>query len=328
MRCKYLEEEIIRYCKAYPVRKEIPASPTDIISKCLSDKYVNCPIYKEYAEEGHAEKCPFLEEELVRYCNGYPIRKAIPSQSIGADDICLNDKHKDCEVFKNATNKGGVMKKIRGSAQFFPQNFWKSCRPRSCPVCPYEPICMAASLEKRDVTYIDGFMWLSNLHYHPKHMWMEVANDGTTRIGLDDFARKIIGEVHEFGLPEKGLEIHEGENMLKVVSDGRTLNLRSPINGTIKRINTKLVEKPDLFNEDPFKQWMFRIEPKDLENTLNNFLFGPPAESWIERDIDRLRYRIESEVGVTVADGGAVLPTVQKIDDKDWENLVKEFLFV
>lgn len=57
MRCQYLEEVVMRYCKAYPVRKMIPASSSQLVSPCFTN-YETCPVYQE--------KMPIVEEAPPR----------------------------------------------------------------------------------------------------------------------------------------------------------------------------------------------------------------------------------------------------------------------
>lgn len=47
MRCPFLEEVLVRYCKAYPIKKLIPSCVSDKASLCLSDDYVKCAEYRD-----------------------------------------------------------------------------------------------------------------------------------------------------------------------------------------------------------------------------------------------------------------------------------------
>ncbi len=278
-------------------------------------------------------KCPFLEEVLVRYCKAYPTKKGIPSSSSDKFSLCLNEGYTKCPEYQRLAKPGkekSKMKtqKVRGDPKFFPPNYWRICQPALCPACVYEPICVAASLTERKVSYIEGFMWLEDLYYHDKHMWVKVRKDGTARLGMDDFAQKLLGEVTSIDSPEQGIAIREGEYLLGIKCGEREARLRSPISSKIKRVNEKLIEKASLLNEDPYRQWILRIEPLNLQDSLDGLLFGDEAKAWLERDIDRLRYKIDSDIGVTVADGGALIQIVEKIDEKEWGNLIKDFLFV
>ena len=46
MSCPFLEQVTMRYCKAYPIRKMIPASSSQLLDPCVSH-HETCPIYQE-----------------------------------------------------------------------------------------------------------------------------------------------------------------------------------------------------------------------------------------------------------------------------------------
>ncbi len=343
MRCPFLEEEIVRYCKAFPIRKLIPSTSSDKLCLCLSEDYIRCSEYCEFtrinddAMKMKAQKlrgmlkkrCPFLEEEIVRYCKAFPIRKLIPSNSLNNLSLCLSEDYVKCsEYIKFEKIKEDSMntQKVRGDVKFFPPGYWRICKVLGCSVCPYESVCVAASATEREVSFIEGFALLDNLYYHPKHIWIEPRKDGTIRIGLDDFARKLLGNITGIDLPEKGKMIKQGESVWEIRCSERSAKLCSPIAGKIKRPNKKLIDRCSILNEDPYDSWLFVLEPSDLESNLNTLLTGDNAKSWLEMEADRLHYRIESDIGVTVADGGVLVPTVEKIEKDEWQSLVKDFL--
>jgi glycine cleavage system H lipoate-binding protein len=275
-------------------------------------------------------KCPFLEEIVVRYCKAYPVKKLIPSTNSDVLSLCLSEDHCKCSEYKEVaeTKKEDFMgvRKVSGDPKMFPPGFWRICNIFACSACPYESICVGASRIERKVSFIEGFGLLENLHYHPKHAWVDLRKDGTIRVGLDDFAQKLLGDVTRLSLPEKGKEVNEEDFTWIIKCGNRSVKLRSPIAGKVKRTNRKLGEDPSTLKKDPYGSWLFALKPYDLETSLRKLLIGDDAKRWLEMEADRLRYRIESDVGVTVADGGALMHTIEKIDKEDWENLVKAFL--
>ena len=336
MKCPFLEEEIVRNCKAFPIKKLIPSSSSDKISLCLSEDYVNCSEYCEFAQiKGDVRnmkmKCPLLEEETVRYCKAFPIKKSIPSSISDELSLCLGEDYVLCSVYKKFSKiKEDIMKtetqKVRGNVKFFPPGYWHICKVLSCSACPYESVCVAASNTERNVSFIDGFALVDDLYYHPKHIWVMPRKDGTIRIGLDDFAKKLLGNVTGLNFPENEKKIKESEYVWDVKCGERNAKLCSPIAGMIKRSNKKLIEKASILNEDPYDNWLCVLDPSDLENSLKGFLIGDEAKSWLEMEADRLHYRVESDIGVTVADGGALIQTVEKVETSEWERLVNDFL--
>ncbi len=47
MKCPFLEEVLVRYCKAYPIRKMIPSSGEESI--CFGEEHCDCSTYREVA---------------------------------------------------------------------------------------------------------------------------------------------------------------------------------------------------------------------------------------------------------------------------------------
>lgn len=61
MQCPFLEEVVMRYCRAYPVRKMIPASPSQLVSPCFTN-YGTCPVFK--GKDHPAIKAPRPEDKI------------------------------------------------------------------------------------------------------------------------------------------------------------------------------------------------------------------------------------------------------------------------
>jgi hypothetical protein len=56
MKCPLLKEVVVRYCKAYPVRKAVPSSTSDETSLCLNGDYCKCSEYQEITRKGKPSK--------------------------------------------------------------------------------------------------------------------------------------------------------------------------------------------------------------------------------------------------------------------------------
>jgi hypothetical protein len=47
MSCPYLEEVVMVFCRAYPIKKPIPRSRALTASPCVSEGFHRCPIFNE-----------------------------------------------------------------------------------------------------------------------------------------------------------------------------------------------------------------------------------------------------------------------------------------
>lgn len=67
MPCPYLEEVSMRYCKAYPIKKMIPASSSQLVSPCFSN-CSSCPVYQDVRGKKFSPKIKAREPS----CAGMP----------------------------------------------------------------------------------------------------------------------------------------------------------------------------------------------------------------------------------------------------------------
>ncbi|MBI3016238.1 MAG: hypothetical protein HYY65_14510 [Candidatus Tectomicrobia bacterium] len=64
MKCPFLTEMTVVFCRAYPIRKFVPKARVQTASPCNHEKYVACPLFQEISrrlKEIHEEKAE-LEE--------------------------------------------------------------------------------------------------------------------------------------------------------------------------------------------------------------------------------------------------------------------------
>ena len=135
------------------------------------------------------------------------------------------------------------------------------------------------------------------------HTWVNIEMNGTARVGLDDFARKIVGKIDKVDLPKPGQEIKKGELLFSIRKNSQTIDISSPISGTISLINTEHVEHPEWIGSKPFElSWMCCIEPSNLSAELGSLKIGADSIAWYKREIDKYSeiakglYRAERKV--------------------------------
>ena len=120
------------------------------------------------------------------------------------------------------------------------------------------------------------------------HTWVNVEMNGTARIGIDDFARKIIGKIDAVELPKLNKEIKKGEPLLAIKQNSRSINLPSPISGKVTLVNTEHIEHPELIGLIPFElSWMCCIEPSNLAEELTALKIGVDSINWYKEEINK-----------------------------------------
>src|SRR3990172_4446013 len=64
------------------------------------------------------------------------------------------------------------------------------------------------------------------------HTWIDVEMNGTAPVGIDDFARKILGKIDKVELPRLNDEIKKGERLFSIKKNSHAIGIASPISGS------------------------------------------------------------------------------------------------
>ena len=98
------------------------------------------------------------------------------------------------------------------------------------------------------------------LLYTRDHEWIKVEGNVIT-IGVTDYGQKKLREVVYVELPTIGQRVEEGEAIATLESVKASAEVYTPASGKVIEVNSKLVDSPELVNDDPYGDgWIARIE--------------------------------------------------------------------
>ena len=103
--------------------------------------------------------------------------------------------------------------------------------------------------------------------YTQEHEWVmiEDAAAKSAVAGITDYAQDQLGDIVFFELPKVGDTLTHLGKMGEVESVKAVSDLFSPINGRVTGINEKLLDHPELVNEDPFGEgWLVKVIIDDV----------------------------------------------------------------
>lgn len=103
---------------------------------------------------------------------------------------------------------------------------------------------------------------IKGLLYSESHEWVKVEGDVAT-IGVSDFAQSEMGDITYVDIPEEGDELSQGEDFGALESVKASSELYSPVSGKVLEVNTALEDDPALVNEDPYTNWIIKVELSD-----------------------------------------------------------------
>ncbi len=177
---------------------------------------------------------------------------------------------------------------------------------------------------------VGGFKVPENLRFHPGHTWALSESPNLVRVGVDDFASKVIGsKVESVQLPQRGQWIRQGQKVWSFVRNGKKIDMVSPIEGSVADVNDELAKDPTLFNKDPYGDgWMVTVQSPDAKTNFRNLMGGALARWWTEESASRLVKRLPGTMGaLALAQDGGVASSdlTASLPDERIAEIVHEF---
>ncbi len=113
---------------------------------------------------------------------------------------------------------------------------------------------------------------MNDLKYTADHEWARLDQDIVT-IGITDFAQDQLGELVYVELPETGIEVSVGQEVVVIESVKAAGDVKSPVKGTVVEVNSALNDDPEKVNADPTGEgWFYRIRvasQSDLDKLMD-----------------------------------------------------------
>jgi glycine cleavage system H lipoate-binding protein len=177
------------------------------------------------------------------------------------------------------------------------------------------------------ISVVGGFKLPANLSYHPGHGWAAKEGRQVVRIGLDDFAVRLLGQVDLLELPARGRWLRQGEKGWTLTRGAHRFEMLSPIEGEVVDVNLDAVNNPSLLRDDPYGAgWLVAVHAPAADANLKNLLRGHLAQRWMEDSVATLYSRIDGGTHVHLQDGGRAVPDIlAQVPEERWEKLVHEF---
>lgn len=121
----------------------------------------------------------------------------------------------------------------------------------------------------------------------PGHCWVSMEQDGNAKVGIDDFAKKLIGKIDSIEFPNLGMVVKTGQALFTIKQGNKTITFNSPVGGKVIKINKPLQYDVELLNVTPYdSNWICIIDAEDLDTELKNLKIGKTAVSLYQDDIE------------------------------------------
>jgi len=147
-----------------------------------------------------------------------------------------------------------------------------------------------------DELVIPGGVFISK-----NHVWVSLTQEGKIKVGIDDFANKIITQIKSIEFPNLGMNVKAGQTLFNLNLGNKTLHFATPLSGKVIKINDPLKENLAAMEETSYDDnFICIIEPENLDEELKELKIGKSAIAMFESDLDILilalkKYDIFSE---------------------------------
>ncbi len=210
---------------------------------------------------------------------------------------------------------------------------------RSCPYnyecshCDFdqyvEEVLSSVSIDRPEFKHqVKGFQIPEGYMFHIGHTWARVESGGSIRIGMDDFAMKVLGSFDRFELPVMGKVVEQAEPAWGLSRGNHEAEALSPVEGIIMDVNQQVREYPGAAFEKPYEDgWLMLVRHNDIKSMLKRLMDEEQSLNWLSQEVATLEHMIEEVHGPLAADGGLLQPDVfGNCPELGWNSLTKTFL--
>ncbi|MCP5064026.1 MAG: response regulator [Ignavibacteriae bacterium] len=160
------------------------------------------------------------------------------------------------------------------------------------------------------------------------HCWAGIDQEGTVKIGVDDFATKIIGNIDDIDLPNLGMQLKKGQTAFSIKQGNRSIPFKSPLTGQVAKVNHNLLDNLEILKISPYENnWICTIDAENLDEELTKLKIGNSAVSQYQEDIESYQDEIKKTKpkDEVVKDDELFVGELETLDDFHFDNLTNSF---
>ena len=200
----------------------------------------------------------------------------------------------------------------------------------SCEFDQYfnDQFAVHAVVQPVDVLDIKGFKIPQGFYLHPGHTWVKIEEGAMIRVGLDDFAARLLGPLDQIEAPLMGKQLEKNRADISLTREGNRAKLLSPVSGVVMDVNPELRKKGSQLARDPYAAgWILRLHCTHLRQDLKNLMMGDQAGEFLDQEVEQLYRVIEETAGPLAVDGGYFGHDIfGHLPQMGWQKLTRMFL--
>jgi CheY-like chemotaxis protein/glycine cleavage system H lipoate-binding protein len=173
-----------------------------------------------------------------------------------------------------------------------------------------------------------GFSIPGGVFISSGHCWAGIRQDGTVMIGIDDFAKKLIGVIDDIELPNLGMSVSAGQTLFSIRQGYRTVMFHSPCSGRVTAVNSAINGNRSALNITPYgRNWLCVVDADSIDCDIDKMKIGNAAVAFFQSEVERVRAFLEKiEYREEDRSGGLLrVGEMESLRDNDWDEVCRNF---
>jgi glycine cleavage system H lipoate-binding protein len=203
----------------------------------------------------------------------------------------------------------------------------------SCADCEFgqffdDQFTVHTTLAPVELLDIEGFKVPQGYYLHRGHTWAKIEAADTVRVGIDQFAWRLLGPFDRIEAPLLGKTLEQGRPDIELQRGEHSARMLSPVSGVITATNTPLSEREAVADQNAYTEgWVVRVHTDRLRQDLAALMIGKETTGFFVDEIQQLFTVIEDTVGPLAVDGGKLGSNIYgNMPELGWERLTQRFL--
>jgi glycine cleavage system H lipoate-binding protein len=163
------------------------------------------------------------------------------------------------------------------------------------------------------------------------HTWVSMNQEGIAKVGIDDFAQKLIGKITSLEFPNLGMSVKAGQPLFTIRQGSRTVTFSSPVSGKVSQVNTLLQDNLDALEITPYERnWVCALDAENLDSEIKEMTIGKSAVAFFQDDIEKFKSMfmelLKSEKkSDEYYEDGLFVGQLGDLADVNWNKIIAEF---
>lgn len=175
----------------------------------------------------------------------------------------------------------------------------------------YDHFKVHALIQPMDFQTVSGVVLPAGYYLSAGHTWIKIEDQGMVRMGIDDFAARLVGTADDIATPLMGEPVHQGRAGFTLFREQFPIAFSSAVNGVITQVNPEVKKHPARVTTAPYTYgWICMVHCPDLKKDLKQLFFMTEGADFLAGQVRDLFTFLEETTQLKAADGGSLVKDI------------------